>query len=71
MARMYLVDASGSLEIVDRAVVDGCVYTQAGYPMERTERTRSLTGWPDRHVREWVTDSGNVYLVPEKETANA
>lgn len=66
MTRMYLVDEGGSLEMVDRVVIGGVPVTQAGYPMERTERTRELVGWPDKHVREWETDSGNVYLVPEK-----
>lgn len=65
MARMYLVCEGGCIEAVDRAVIRGIPVTQSGYPMERTERTRELTGWPDKHVREWVTDAGNVYLVPE------
>jgi len=65
MARVYLVDDAGGLELVDRAIIDGVPHTEAGYPMARTDRTRTLKGWPDTSVREWVTDVGNVYLVPE------
>lgn len=65
MARVYLVDDSGTLDVVDRAIIDGVPYTQACYPMTRTNKTRALIGWPDSHAREWVTDAGNVYLVPE------
>lgn len=65
--RVYYVTETGTLEMVDRAMVDGVLYTNAGYPMTRTEETRTLRGWPDTNVRVWVMDNGAEFLVPEDE----
>jgi hypothetical protein len=65
MARVYLVEEGGGLVIVDRAIIDGVPYDKIGYPMERTDNTQELVGWPDTQVREWMAGP-NTYLVPER-----
>lgn len=63
--RGYLVMEGGNIEIVNRPVVDGIPHDNIGYPMERTNETRELIGWPDDIVRVWLSGS-NEYLFRDR-----
>lgn len=63
--RGYRRNTDGTLDIVTLTIVDGAACDAAGYPLERTDETVELLGWPDGAGRVYLTDGGVEIIVAE------
>jgi len=64
--RGYVRDEGGALSIVRVLKMDGKVCDMMGIPMERTDETVELQGWPDDEAQVYLNDGGLEVLVAEK-----
>jgi hypothetical protein len=60
-----LRETDGTLSYVDFQLIDGKPCDGMGFPLEATDETETLYGWPFSEARVWKNDGGREILLPE------